>query len=184
MHAVVSLPVDLRIHLFKKCGGIIAGKIIKGARRFAGRIQNSCCYFGSLAARVVRVAMAWRIRWLCAYAMSASKAMAGREARVGHSTADYHLKNDPDFAAQADSAKEHTDDLLHIRCMQRCIEGDIEPVYWQGEVVGHVRKFDSRLQIEMLRAHMPDKFKTPGSGQRTSTQATRFLCSPRKCGRS
>jgi hypothetical protein len=46
--------------------------------------------------------------------------------------------------------------------MQRAVEGDCEPVFWQGIEVGHVRKFDGRLQIEMLRAHMPDRFKTPG----------------------
>ena len=36
-------------------------------------------------------------------------------------------------------------------------------MFWQGIEVGHIRKFDSRLQIEMLRAHMPATFKTPGS---------------------
>jgi hypothetical protein len=112
-----------------------------------------------------RAAIVWRSHWLCAYAMSGSKVMACRVARVGHSTADYHLKNDADFASQAESAKEHADDLLHTRCMQRCIEGDMEPVYWQGEVVGYIPKFDTRLQIEMLRAHMPATFKTPGTGR-------------------
>jgi hypothetical protein len=75
---------------------------------------------------------------------------------------DYHLKSDVDFAAQAEAAKAHAIDLLFTRCMQRCLEGDVEPIYWQGIVVGHVRKFDSRLQIEMLRALKPDVFKTPG----------------------
>jgi hypothetical protein len=42
------------------------------------------------------------------------------------------------------------------------LEGDLEPVYYMGRVVDYVRKFDSRLQIEMLRAHRPDKFKTAG----------------------
>ena len=43
--------------------------------------------------------------------------------------------------------------------MQRCLEGDVEPIYWQGiVVVDHVRKFGSRLQIEMLRALMPNTF--------------------------
>jgi hypothetical protein len=37
------------------------------------------------------------------------------------------------------------------------------PVFFQGKVVAHVRKYDSRLQIEMLRAHMPKVFKTPGA---------------------
>jgi hypothetical protein len=123
----------------------------------------------------VRIAMAWRIRWLCAYAMSASKAMAYRDARIGHSTADYHLNNDPDFAAQADSAREYAIDLLHTRSMQRCIEGDIEPVYWQGEIVGYIRKFDSRLQIEMLRAYRPDRFKTPGTGPTIDARGSVFV---------
>jgi hypothetical protein len=109
-----------------------------------------------------RVAISWRARWLCIYAMSGSKAMACAQAHITENTANYHLRNDPDFAAQADAAREHAIDLLHTRMMQRALEGDIEPIYWQGVKVDHVRRFDSRLQIEMARAHMPDKFKTPG----------------------
>jgi hypothetical protein len=100
--------------------------------------------------------MLWHARWLAVYAMGGSKVMACRAARVGHSTGDYHLKNDPDFAAQAI-------ELLFTQCMQRRLEGDVEPIYWQGIVAGHIRKFDSRLQIEMLRALMPTTFKTPGT---------------------
>jgi len=118
---------------------------------------------GDRVSRVrVRVTMAWRARWLAVYAMSGSKFHAARRAHVGVSTVDYHVKNDPDFAAQTEAAKAHAIDLLFTRCMQRCLEGDVEPIYWQGIVVGHVRKFDSRLQIEMLRALMPQIFKTPG----------------------
>src|SRR5207245_9934434 len=54
-------------------------------------------------------------------------------------------------------------DVLRTRCFQRALAGDIEPMYWQGIKVDHVRKFPERLQIEMLRAHMPNKFKTPGT---------------------
>jgi transcription initiation factor TFIIIB Brf1 subunit/transcription initiation factor TFIIB len=111
-----------------------------------------------------RAAISWRSRWLCNYAMSASKVMACRYAKVSEHTADYHIKNDVDFAAMAEAAKAHAIDLLHTRCFQRALEGDIEPIYWQGIKVDHVRKFDGRLQIEMLRAHLPGTFKTPGSG--------------------
>jgi hypothetical protein len=107
--------------------------------------------------------------------MGGSKVMACRAARVGHSTADYHLRNDADFAAQAEAAKAHAIELLHARCFQRCLEGDIEPIYWQGIVVGHVRKFDSRLQIEMLRAHLPQKFKTPGAQVNLATKGDVFV---------
>ena len=123
----------------------------------------------------VRAAIAWRARWLCVYAMSGSKVMACRRAHVGHSTADYHLRNDADFRTQAEAAKAHAINLLFTRCMQRCLEGDVEPIYWQGIVVGHIRKFDSRLQIEMLRAHMPDLFKTPGQSVTVSTPSQNIL---------
>jgi hypothetical protein len=103
--------------------------------------------------------MAWRALWLAIYARSGSKVMACRSARVGHSTADYHLQNDPDFASQAEAAKGQAIELLHARAFQRCLEGDLEPIYWQGRLVDHVRKFDSRLQIEMLRAWMPDRLE-------------------------
>jgi hypothetical protein len=112
----------------------------------------------------LRAAISWRARWLAAYAMSGSKALSCRQSNISEHTAAYHLRLDSDFRAQADAAHEHFVDLLHTRAAQRALEGDLEPIHWQGVLVDHVRKFDSRLQIEMLRAHMPNKFKTPGSG--------------------
>ena len=44
------------------------------------------------------------------------------------------------------------------------MEGDVEPVYYMGVVVGYVRKYDSKLVIEMLRAYRSDRFKTPVFG--------------------
>ena len=44
----------------------------------------------------------------------------------------------------------------------------MEPVYHMGIRVGYIRKFSDKLQIEMLRAHMPEKFKTPGTGAPTT----------------
>jgi hypothetical protein len=112
----------------------------------------------------VRAAIKWRSTWLLNFAMSGFKSMACRNANVSEHTADFHLRSDPDFAAMADAAKAHAIDLLHARVFQRCLEGDIEPIYWQGICVDHIRKFDGRLQIEMLRAHKPETFKTPGQG--------------------
>jgi len=124
---------------------------------------NGAKILGDRVSRVrARGAIAWRARWLAFYAMSGSKFHAARNAHVGVSTVDYHLHSDPDFAEQVEAAKAHATDLLFARAFQRCLQGDIEPVYWQGRVVDHVRKFDSRLQIEMLRALKPDVFKTPG----------------------
>jgi hypothetical protein len=74
----------------------------------------------------------------------------------------YHRKRDPQFAEQWDKAREYGIEMLHARAFQRALEGDLEPVYSMGVVVGHIRKFDSRLQIELLRAYRPNQFKTPG----------------------
>jgi hypothetical protein len=74
-----------------------------------------------------------------------------------------HERSDPEFAAQLKAAEQEGVEMLHAVCWKSAIEGNVEPVYWQGKIVGEVRRYDSRLQIEMLRAHMPDKFKTPGA---------------------
>src|SRR5262245_14159935 len=44
-------------------------------------------------------------------------------------------------------------EMLHARAFQRALEGDLEPIYYMGVVVGYIRKFDTKLQIEMLRAY-------------------------------
>jgi hypothetical protein len=44
-----------------------------------------------------------------------------------------------------------------------------------GVVVGHVRKYDSKLQIELLRAYRPDKFKTPGTQVNIGTKGDVFV---------
>jgi hypothetical protein len=43
-------------------------------------------------------------------------------------------------------------------------KGVCEPVFWQGIPVGHIIKYDNRLRVELLRAHMPRQFRTPGHG--------------------
>jgi hypothetical protein len=67
--------------------------------------------------------------------------------------------------------------MLHARAFQRALEGDLEPVYYMGVVVDYVRKFDSRLQIEMLRAHRPDKFKTAGVNVNVAARGDIFVLS-------
>ena len=110
-------------------------------------------------------ALAWRPRFLAVVALSRSIVLACRAAKVSRPTVNLHRRNDPDFDAQVIAAQEHAVELLHDVAFRRALEGDCEPIFWQGIQVGHVRKFDGRLQVEMLRAHMPSKFKTPGSGQ-------------------
>jgi hypothetical protein len=74
-----------------------------------------------------------------------------------------------------DEAVETAIDLLQARCWQRALEGDLEPIVYMGVVTGYVRRFDSRLQIEMLRAYRPDRFKTPGTQVNIGTKGDVFV---------
>ena len=110
-----------------------------------------------------RYALSWRPRFLAILALSKAPLMAARAAGVAINTVRKHRAADPDFELQYEEAEEHALQLLHDVTMKSAIEGECEPVFWQGIQVGHVKKVDNRLRIEMLRAHMPAKFKTPGT---------------------
>jgi hypothetical protein len=87
----------------------------------------------------------------------------------------YHRKHDPQFAAQLEEARDHALEMLHARVFQRCLEGDLEPVFFMGKQVGYIRKFSDKLQIEMLRAYRPDRFKTPGTNVNIGTRSDVFV---------
>jgi hypothetical protein len=70
---------------------------------------------------------------------------------------------------------DYAGELLESRAFQRALEGDVEPIVYIGVIVGHIRKFDSRLQIELLRAYQPGKFKTPGANVNIATKSDIFV---------
>jgi hypothetical protein len=127
-----------------------------------------------------RYALTWRPRFLAALALTHGIVIACRAAKVHPATVRAHRAEDPDFETQCIAAEEHAIQLLHDVTMKSAIEGECEPIYWQGIEVGHVRKVDNRLRIEMLRAHMPKKFTTPGTkvAINTGAQTNTFICGP------
>jgi hypothetical protein len=122
-----------------------------------------------------RWAKAWRPRFLAALSMTHCVQLSCRSAKVSRDTAYEHRKRDPEFAKQWDEAVEHAIDLLHARTFQRALEGDLEPVFFMGMPVGYTRKFSDKLQIEMLRAYRPDRFKSPGTNVNIGTRGDLFV---------
>jgi hypothetical protein len=122
-----------------------------------------------------RYARRWRPRFLAVLSISNSPTLAARVARINPDTAFEHRKHDPEFAQFWADACERAVDLLEARAFQRALEGDLEPVYYMGVVVDYVRKFDSRLQIELLRAKRPGTFKTPGVNVNVGTKGDIFI---------
>lgn len=81
---------------------------------------------------------------------------ACRSAKVSHSSAYKRRDEDPAFR---DKWAEHWDsfkDDLHGSLLTRAIDGWLEPVFYQGEIVGEIRKFDNRLGFSMLERLMPE----------------------------
>jgi hypothetical protein len=124
-----------------------------------------------------RATIGWRSRFLNGLASSWGYMFALRSAGVSYNTFRSHERNDLEFAAQVREAEAQGAQLLHDVCWKRVMEGDLEPVYWQGQIVGYVRKFDTRLQIEFLRAYKPERFKRPGTQVNVATKGDLFVLS-------
>lgn len=65
----------------------------------------------------------------------------------------------PDFAAAWESAYQSAVDGLEREAWRRATDGTDEPVFYQGDVCGHVRKYSDQLLIELLRGHRPKRYR-------------------------
>jgi hypothetical protein len=100
---------------------------------------------------------------------------AAKAANVAYMTPRNHRLIDPDFNRQCEEAIDYATELLEMRAFQRALEGDCELIVYMGVIVGHVKKFDSRLQIELLRAYRPQRFKPPGTSVNIGTRSDVFV---------
>ncbi len=122
-----------------------------------------------------RYALVWRPKFLAGLSLTNSPTLAARFSRTTKQTAYNHRKWDSEFAEQWQEAIDHAVELLHARAFQRALEGDCEPVFYMGKPVAYVRKFDSRLQIELLRAYKPERFKAPGTQVNVGVKSDVFV---------
>ena len=63
------------------------------------------------------------------------------------------------FRADWDEALEEARELLEAEARRRAAIGVDEPVFYKGEVVGHIRKYSDTLLMFLLKAHWPEKFR-------------------------
>lgn len=73
----------------------------------------------------------------------------------------------PDFAAEWDEAVETACDRLLAEARRRAVDGVARAVYYQGRVVGEVRRYSDRLLMFLLRMMRPEVYG-PGPGYRPS----------------
>lgn len=82
-------------------------------------------------------------------------------------------KADPDFNTKIAEAKAAGYDLMEEEARRRAVDGWEEPVWFQGEEVGSVRKYSDTLMKFLLTHCKPKKFNpgaklTVGDGEKVS----------------
>lgn len=72
----------------------------------------------------------------------------------------YRLRDtDANFAIDWDKALQLGADVLEEEVRRRAVVGVREPVYYKGDVVGHVRKYSDILLIFRLKGLKPDMYR-------------------------
>lgn len=74
---------------------------------------------------------------------------------------------DDEFAAQWDRAKQLGLDALEDEATRRAFDGVDEPIVYQGEITGTMKRYSDTLMVFLLKGGKPEKYR-----ERTSTELT------------
>ena len=97
--------------------------------------------------------------FLAAYAELGNITAAAAAADVSRSMHYTWLERDRRYAAAFAQAHEMVGDHLEAEARRRAVEGWDEPVYYQGQVVGSIRRYSDTLLIFLLKGARPEKFR-------------------------
>ena len=78
---------------------------------------------------------------------------------IGRVTVYEWRQADEAFAKRWDEAIEIGTDSLEDEAVRRAHDGVDRPVFYQGDVCGHVREYSDTLLMFMLKGRRPEKFK-------------------------
>jgi hypothetical protein len=101
----------------------------------------------------------WMPEFLASYRVSGNVAAAARDAGVSRRCVYNHKESDREFAELFEEATQEGADTLEAEARRRAVDGVDEPVYYQGDVVGHVRKFSDLLLMFLLKGLRPEKYR-------------------------
>jgi hypothetical protein len=69
------------------------------------------------------------------------------------------LRIDPDYPDLFEDARTQAGDTLEAEATRRAVEGVLEPVFYQGQEVGAVRRYSDTLLIVRLKAAKPEEYR-------------------------
>ena len=101
----------------------------------------------------------WKPLFLDALRGTGNVRLAASNADVARQVAYRARDSSATFRADWDEALEEARELLEAEARRRAAIGVEEPVFYKGQVVGHIRKYSDNLLMFLLKAHWPEKFR-------------------------
>lgn len=96
--------------------------------------------------------------FLKAYGVVGVMTKACQLANVHRSTYQVWMRGDPIFRQKAEEALAIASELTEAEVYRRAVEGVLEPVYYEGRIVGVKRVFSDSLLRLLMEARMPEKY--------------------------
>lgn len=114
------------------------------------------------AAQTKRIRKKGRNLFLKSLASTGNVGLSVEAAGIGRSTVYEWREKDGTFAKEWDTALADASDVLEAEARRRAAEGTLEPVFYQGEKVGTVKRYSDVLLIFLLKATNRRKFDPDG----------------------
>jgi hypothetical protein len=92
--------------------------------------------------------------------LGGNSAAACRHLKMSTRTPQVWRKTHAEFARAYDEAAEESVGMLVDEAHRRAFEGVLEPVFYQGVVSGHVRRYSDALLMFLLKGYKPKTFGT------------------------
>jgi hypothetical protein len=71
----------------------------------------------------------------------------------------YEWLKDEKYAQQFKEVQNQIGTTLEAEAFRRAVTGTLKPVFYQGDIVGHIREYSDALLIRLMEAHM-DQYKS------------------------
>lgn len=97
--------------------------------------------------------------FLTLYSQSGNVSQSGYVAGVNIRAIEFWKETYPHFKEAFEQARELYNDTIRAEIHRRAITGWLEPVYYKGELIDHVRKYSDSLLIHLSKAKMPEEFQ-------------------------
>lgn len=104
-------------------------------------------------------AKVWRPVFLEALADTGNVSKSCEIADIARQSAYRHKSKFSGFSDDWEVALKIGMSTLEDEAVRRARDGVDEGIYYQGDVVGHVRKYSDTLLIFLLKAHKPEKYR-------------------------